>query len=400
MKLHLLLLFALVAVVCSTPPSFFNCSSQPATAFKPIVIQNSKGMTGTMIAYGATMTHLAVRNSPSRGLKDKMSDVLLGWDDLTQYCANPEHTYFGASIGRIANRIKNCEFPLNGEIHKVNCNEKNFDTLHGGVVGYDRRVWTVERHDTSSVTFSLDSPDGEMGFPGDLAINITHSITEDNEWTIKYAATTTTETVVAMTNHAYFNLNANLHNHPDVLEHVLMVPHGDSIQAVTGAPDYHSIATGKINKIIKGSPWDFYSAPKALGTDIDQGTVTAKGGYDNAFILSDWEQNMSSRPVASVESAITGIKLEMWTDQPSIQIYTGNFLNGTDAVPSSPSFHLARKASQTFGSGPEYYQWRGAITLEAQQYIDAVNNPQFPSVVINKHKGYSQHTSYKFSVMP
>lgn len=380
-------------------PSFFNCSKQETNAFTPVVIKNSHGMSGTMIAYGATMTHLIVPNY----LGGK-SDVILGWDDLTQYCRNHEHTYFGATIGRIANRIKKCEFPLSGRVYKVSCNEKGdakgqngYDTLHGGVLGFDRRVWSVTAQSSSSVTWSYHSPDGEMGFPGDLHINVTHSITEENEWTIEYRGSTTTETVVAMTNHAYFNLNANVNNTPTVMEHVLTLPHGGKLQEVTGPPGYHSIATGKVKTVSPGSPWDF-SQPKPLGRDIDRGTVTSKGGYDNAWLLSDWTPGMAARPVLTISSQLTGIELTMATDQPSVQIYSGNFLNGTDSDPTSPSFHLQRKKSQTFGSGSQYYHYRGAFTLEAQQYIDAVNHPNFPSVRITKSKGYSQHTSYKFRV--
>ena len=389
----LLLCAVAIAANAGPPPSFFNCSEQAASAFEPVVLKNSKGMTGTMIAYGATMTHLTVPNKMGT-----MSDVLLGWDNLTEYCANAEHTYFGATIGRIANRIKNCEFPFMGKTYKVSCNEKDFDTLHGGVVGFDRRVWTAVEKSSSSVTFSYTSPDGEMGFPGVLHVNVTHTITEDNTWTIAYAATTDSETVVAMTNHAYFNLNANIQNTPTVLEHVLSIPHGKSLQDVTEGPDYHLIPTGKVNSVAAGSPWDFYTQPKALGADINKGTVTAKGGYDNAWLLDDWTAGMEPRSIVTISSPLTGIKLEMKTDQPSVQIYSGNFLNGTDGNVSSSSYHLLRKKSQSFGSDPQYYHWRGAFTLEAQQYIDAVNNPNFPSVTLKKGGMYKQFTSYTFTV--
>jgi aldose 1-epimerase len=310
-----------------------------------------------------------------------------------RYCSNAEHTYFGATIGRIANRVKNCEFPLDGKTYKLSCNEKEYDTIHGGEVGFDRRVWTSVHQTPSSVTWAYSSPDGEMGFPGDLAVNVTHTITEDNTWEITYSATTETKTVVAMTNHAYFNLNANIDNTLTVVGHTMSIPTGKILQQVTTAPDYHLIATGKSNPIDSGSVWDFYTKPKLIGEDIDKGSVTALGGYDNAWIFSDWKPGMASRAVVTVESPKTGIKLVMKTDQPSVQIYTGNFLNGTD-----PALRLLRKKSQSFGSDPQYYHWRGAFTLEAQQWIDAVNNPDFPSVVIEKGNSYSQSTAYSFSV--
>jgi len=369
---------SLALAMADPPPSFFNCSEQGPDAFRPVLLKNSKGMSGTMIAYG---------------------DVLLGWDDLSQYCSNPQHTYFGATICRIANRIKKCRFDFHNQTYKTSCNEKGddkgqngFDTLHGGVLGFDRRVWAAVAQTDASVTWSYHSPDGEMGFPGDLWINVTHTITEDNEWTIEYSGATSTSTVVAMTNHAYFNLNANVENTPTVMEHILQVHHGDTLQDVTGPPGYHLIPTGTVSPVKPGSVWDF-SRPKALGKDIDRGDVTAHGGYDNAWIFSDWSPGMEPRPVVSISSALTGIQLAMSTDQPSVQIYSGNFLNGTDAA-----LRIQRKASQSFGATPQYYQYRGAFTLEAQQYLGAVNYPNFPSVEITAGKRYVQRTGYRFTV--
>jgi aldose 1-epimerase len=185
------------------------------------------------------MTHLMVKNKMG-----PMSDVLLGWDNPTEYCANAEHTYFGATIGRVANRIKNCEFPLNGKTYKLSCNDRNYDTCHGGIVGFDRRIWTAVHQNASSVTWSYTSPDGEMGFPGVLHVNVTHTITENSVWAITYSAVTDSATVVAMTNHAYFNLNANFQNTATILGHVMSIPAGKALQEVTGPPDYHLIPTG------------------------------------------------------------------------------------------------------------------------------------------------------------
>jgi len=366
------------------PPFFFNCSSQPDGAFTHVVLKNSKGMEAKMIPYGATMTHLVVPDA-----WEGWRDVLLGWDDAVKYCSSPQHTYFGATIGRVANRIANCSFELDGQVYNVSCNEKDFDTLHGGVVGWDRQVWTLVNHTSNSVTWEYFSPDGEMGFPGDVSVRVSHTITEDNEWSIKYDAVAgDKKTVVAMTNHAYFNLNANVANVPTVVEHVLEIPNGKKSLAVTEAPDYHLIPTGKVLSIGAGSPMDF-TKPKRLGNDIDAGTVTADGGYDNAWIFDPAPSGVEH--VVTLSSPLTGIKLEMFTDQPSVQIYTGNFLNGTGdtAIP--------RKASQSYGKGPQYYQYRGAITLEAQGYPDAVHHHNFPSVRLDAGGRYAQTTTYKFS---
>lgn len=188
----------LAAVLAQPPPSFFNCSSQPADAFTPVSLTNARGtIKATMIAYGATMTHLLVQDRAGAE-----RDVLLGFDDPTQYCANAEHPYFGATIGRVANRIANCSFSLGGKQYALSCNEKDFDTLHGGIVGFDRRAWEAVARNSSSVTWRYRSPAGEMGFPGSVDVNVTHTITEEGAWAIEYSATSDAPTVLAMTNHA------------------------------------------------------------------------------------------------------------------------------------------------------------------------------------------------------
>ena len=380
----------MLSLLHSMPPSFFNCSAQPASAFAPVTLTNGD-VTATMIAYGATMTHLLVKDSDG-----EKRDVLLGWDDATQYCANAEHTYFGATIGRVANRIAGCAFDLGGKTYKISCNEKDFDTLHGGVVGFDRRVWAAIAQTASSVTWQYTSPDGEMGFPGAVEINVTHSIRADNTWSIEYSATSDAETVLMMTNHAYFNLNANVDNTATVLKHVLALPTTTKALEVTGAPDYHLLPTGKVLTIAPGSFLDFKTKAKEIGHDINSGVVTAQGGYDNAFIFESSEtETVEKMPiVAQLSSPLTKIALTMRTDQPSVQIYTGNFLNGTDTT-----LRLQRKASQSFGSTPQYYHWRGAITLEAQGYPDAVHHSNFPSQVLKPGERYTQSTSYTFSVL-
>jgi aldose 1-epimerase len=379
------------------PPSFFNCSEQGADAFAPVQLTNAKGtLRATMIAYGATMTHLFVHDHTS-----VPRDVILGWDDATQYCANAEHTYFGATIGRVANRVAKCELPFKGKVYPLSCNEKGWDTIHGGVVGFDRVTWKVVAQRSSSVTWQHTSPDGAMGFPGEVTINVTHTIGDDDSWTIEYSAAADADTVLMLTNHAYFNLNANVDNTPTVLEHVLSLPTATAVLEVTGAPNYHLIPTGKVLDVARGSFVDFWSKPKAVGKDIDGGVVTALGGYDNAFVFAsaDASEAAAASPstlpvVATVSSPLTNITMTMRTDQPSVQVYTGNFLNGTD-----PALRLRRKASQSYGAKPQYYQWRGAITFEAQGYPDAPHNANFPSIELAKGKRYVQRTSYTFGIV-
>jgi len=400
LQLHLLGLSVVLAYTSSiTDPTQFNCSTQPTSAYEPVLLCNDNKMCLTMIAYGATATHLYVPDT-NRILRD----VILGWDDATQYCSNPQHTYFGATIGRVANRIANCSFDLGGKRYNLTCNDKGYDTLHGGIVGFDRRVWTAMNQTRSSVTWFYHSPDGEMGFPGALDIFVTHTITPESEWKIDYRAemtndSTATETVIAMTNHAYFNLNANIDNTPTVMDHILHFPTSTNLVQVTGAPAYHLIPTGEVNEIVKDSAWDFTTA-KRIGQDINSGDVTSLGGYDNARVfgspaIPDVTSTTQLPLVATMTSPLTKIRLEMFTDQPSVQLYTGNFLNGTDT-----KLRIPRKKSQTYGKAPQYYHWRGAATLEAQQFPDAVHHDNFPSIVLKKGETYVQRTAYRFSSLP
>lgn len=374
---------ALPAAATKGGPPPFNCTTQPEGTFKTYTIKNSKGMEASLIPYGATLTHLLVPDAHG-----KTRDVVLGWDDATQYCANGQHPYFGATIGRIANRIANGTFELDGKTYHTPLNEKNYDTLHGGFVGFDRRPWTVAAFDGKSVTFSYFSPDGEEGFPGNLWVNVTHSITEDNAWDIKYFAKTDTATVLMMTNHAYFNLNANIDNTATVLKHEVTMPTATTYVEVEPV---HLLPTGAIGSVDQAKFLDFRKK-KAIGKDIDQGTVTATGGYDNAWIFAGWKPGMPAREVVTMSSPLTGISLTMSTDQPSVQLYSGNFLNATN-----PSLRVQRKKSQSFGPDKQYYQWRGAATLEAQHYPDSVHFPDFPSVTLHAGKPYVQHTFYRFS---
>jgi len=362
----------------------FNCDGQPEGAYDPVKLSNSNGTTqATLIRYGATLTHL-VFASGKRG----PVDVVLGWDDPREYCASPQHTYFGATIGRVCNRIKNGSFELEGKEYRTPLNEAGLDTLHGGWKGFDRRVFDVVAKSNNSVTFQYISPDGEEGFPGTVTLQVTHTITEDDQWLISYNATTDKDTVLALTNHAYFNLNGNVDNTPTVMEHVMAMPTGDKFVKV----DAELLPTGVVAPVAEAPALDFREG-KALGRDIDQGTVTPKGGYDNAWVFSGWSPDaaLEDSPVlVEVHTPLTGIGLRMRTTEPSVQIYSGNFLNGTD-----PATRIPRKQSQTFGTEPQFYQYRGAFTLEAQHYPDSVRVPQFPSVVLRKDAVYTQHTSYQ-----
>lgn len=383
----------------------FNCTSQPAGAFLPIVLTNGvPGMSATLIPYGATLTHLVLPDAAGAPV-----DVVLGFDDATDYCAFSQagaavHPYFGATIGRVANRIANCSFALGGNSYKLPCNEESpvdgGDTLHGGTVGFDRVAWDVAAVARDSVTFATTSPDGDMGFPGALGINVTFTLTgaaPHPALHIAYSATALTPgvtTVVSMTNHAYFNLHGcAAAAGGTVLEHVLSMPTAAAFLGVDGA----LIPTGDVVPVAD-APWmDFTAAGgKPIGRDIANGTVTPGGGYDNAWVFGApaAPPGAGARaggfvPLLNMSSPLSGIALRMWSDQPSVQGYSGNMLTGS----------IPRKASQCPGGVPSpacTYPRYGAFTLEAQAYPDAVHHANFPPITLAPGGEYTQHTAYEF----
>eukprot|EP00040_Diaphanoeca_grandis_P030048 m.176991 g.176991 ORF g.176991 m.176991 type:complete len:397 (-) comp31867_c3_seq1:51-1241(-) len=379
---------AISVEVVAQGPTSFNCSTQPDDVYARIHLKNKNGMSISFIRYGATLTNLIVPDK--HGV---FRDVVLGFDNATDYCGfghpKPNHPYFGATIGRVANRIANGSFTIDGVTYKTPLNDHGIDTLHGGWVGYDRRAWTLQSSSESEIKFCLDSPDGEQGFPGEVAICVTHSITDDNEWVLNYEGKSLTKTtILAMTNHAYFNLNANVDDTSTVLEHVVTMPSATTYVEV----DSKLLPTGIIGKVSDATYLDFTKS-KTVGKDIDSGTATPSGGYDNALVFSDWKAGTMLNDVVKVSSSITGIQVSMSTDQPSVQIYSGNFLNSTD-----PTQRIPRKKTQTTGSTTEYYHWRGAITLEAQHYPDSVHHTNFPTTLLKKGETYTQNTRYRFSV--
>jgi aldose 1-epimerase len=367
-------LAGLVASCAAQAPVNFNCTSQPAGAFSPIALTNAANtLTVVFIPYGGTVVNVFFGGA----------DVVLGFDDPRNYCAFSQHPYFGATIGRVANRITNGTFVLDGVTYHTPINEPaGPGTLHGGTVGFDRRVWTVASRTSSSATLTYSSPDGEMGFPGQLYSSVTFTVTDEDAWVLEYTAVAdAADTVVSLTNHAYWNLNGRA---SDVLTHVLSMPSADSIVDVTES----LLPTGKLDPVA-GTAVDFTS-PKPVGRDINN-TVIPADGYDNAFVFSQWSAGQQPVSRVNVSSAETGINMEIITDQPSVQVYSGNFLNGS--IP-------AKQALCPDPSTPCFYPYHGALALEAQQYPDAVNHPAFPSVVLKAGQTYHQTTAYRFSMMP
>lgn len=365
-----------IAAAGGPPP--FNCSTQPAGAFAPITLRNARGtLNVTFLPYGGTVRN--VRFADARGVP---TDLVLGFDDGAQYCANAQHPYFGALIGRVANRIANGSFSLNGVAYTTPINEPlpagGNDTLHGGWVGFDRRVYAVTQTRGGAAELRYTSADGEEGFPGALAVAITYTVDDENTWWIDYEATAAADTVVGLTQHSYWNLNGAV---ADVTEHILTLPGAHTVLAV----DAHLIPTGAFTDV-RDAPWLDFNAAKAIGRDIANGTVAPGGGYDNAWVFDAWAPGAAPVLRAVAVSPRSGIRMEVHTDQPSLQFYSGNFLNGS----------IPRKADQ--GEGV-YVHW-GALALEAQHFPDAVHHqgdPRWPSVVLRAGQTYRQRTGYRFS---
>jgi len=378
--------FALLAVLAqcafAQAPSF-NCSSQPPGAFTRITLTNALGMSLSLIPYGATITNIVfpAANGPI--------DLLLGWDDAVQYCNGSSHPYFGASIGRIANRIANGSFTLNGQTYTTPLNEVSAfggDTLHGGWVGTDRRVWDVVSVTASAAVLQYVSSDGEEGFPGEVTSRVAYALTDDNEWTIDWLATTTSPVAVCSpTNHAYFNLAANIRGETTVLDHVLTMPNAGHFVGT----DMTLIPTGAVLSVDDYPAMDF-TAGKPIGRDLNS-TVLPYPGYDTAFVLTPKAAKRGSTAAsadlplaASIYSPLSGVGMEVFTDAPSVQVYSGNFLDST----------IPRKASQ--GGPSATYAKYGAVTFETQMYPDALHHASFPSVVLVPGAPYTQKSVYHF----
>jgi aldose 1-epimerase len=327
------------------------------------VLTNAAGVKAKVTNYGGIITELHV---PDRD--GKFADVVLGFDDLKGYLAG--HPYFGAICGRVANRVAKGKFTLNGKEYKLAANNGP-NALHGGIKAFDKQVWSVESFlstDRVGVILRRTSPDGEEGYPGALTTAVTYTLTNENELKIEYHATTDQATPVNLTNHSYFNLAG--HGAGTILDHEL------TLNADKYTPtDETLIPTGEI-KPVKGTPLDF-TTPTPIGSRFDQ----LKGdpiGYDQNYVINGGGEKLTL--AARVRDPKSGRVLEMFTTEPGVQLYTSNFLDG-----------------KLRGKGGAVYPKHGAFCLEAQHFPDSVNHPEFPSVILEPGKTYTQTTVYKFS---
>jgi aldose 1-epimerase len=332
------------------------------TAVEIFTLTNAHGLRARIMTYGAILVSLEV---PDRN--GALADVNLGFDGLAGYLGT--HPYFGAIIGRYGNRIAKARFALDGvEYHLAPNNNGN--TLHGGVKGFDKAVWAAEPVKTSFGTglkLSYLSKDMEEGFPGNLAVTVTYTLTDTDELEIRYEATTDKSTVLNLTNHAYWNLKGE--GRGDILGHKLQIE-ANALTAVDSAANL--IPTGEIVSVA-GTPFDFRT-PHAIGERI----AKVEGGYDHNFVLRSGGGTLAL--AAHVEEPESGRIMEVWTDQPGIQFYTGNFLDGT-----------------VVGKGGHAYGKHAAFCLETQHFPDSPNQPNFPSTVLRPGQDYRTVTVYKFS---
>jgi aldose 1-epimerase len=322
-------------------------------------LANSKGMVVKIINYGGIITDVITPDKSGA-----MGDVVLGYDSLSGYLqkANP---YFGALVGRYANRIANGKFSLDGKTYTLPINN-NGNSLHGGLKGFDKRVWD-SKQSGNTLTLTYDSKDGEEGYPGDLKAKVEYTLTNDNELKIDYTATSDKATPINLTNHTYWNLSAG--KSPTIEDEILTI-NADKYTVVNDK----LIPTGQ-NPVVKGTPMDFTS-PKKVGKDL----ASVKGGYDHNYVLN--KSGNEESLAATVYDSASGRFMEVRTTQPGVQFYTGNFLDG--------------KLTGT-KNGATYNQ-HAALCLETQHFPDSPNQPTFPGAILKPGETYHQVTVYKFSV--
>jgi aldose 1-epimerase len=332
------------------------------------ILTNKNGMQAAITNYGATLVLVSV---PDRN--GKIGDVILGYDSVADY--EDGKAYFGATVGRYANRIAHGKFTLNGTTYTLAKNDGE-NTLHGGTKGFNKQFWTAKDVSGSSgqaLRLTYLSKDGEEGYPGNLHITVTYTLAADrNELRIDYGATTDKDTVINVSNHAYYNLAGQ--GNGDILQHQLTL-HASRFTPV----DQTLIPTGELRDV-KGTPFDF-TKPTAIGARIDNDDQQLKlgKGYDHNWVL-DHKTKASLAPAAEAYDPQSGRVLEILTTEPGIQFYTGNFLDA--------SVH---------GKGGKTYGFRSALCLETQHFPDSPNHPGFPSTVLGPGQHYHSTTVYKFS---
>ncbi|MGO5051345.1 aldose epimerase family protein [Lachnospiraceae bacterium LCP25S3_G4] len=343
--------------------SEFGSTSKGEEA-KLYTMTNKNGMQVSVTDYGATLVSAWVPDQDCN-----LVDVVLGYDDVSGY-ERSKGTFFGASVGRNANRISKASFQLNGKTYQLEKND-NGNNLHSGTDYWSKRMWQVRSKNETSITLTLHSANGDQGYPGALDMEVKYSLTKDNELKIEYFSTPNEDTIINMTNHSYFNLNG--HSNGSILEQLVWID-----------ADYYtennekSIPTGELVEV-KGTPMDFTVA-KSLGRDIyaDYKALHIGHGYDHNWVLNN---RGKFAKVAEMESLDNGIVMEVLTDLPGVQLYTANFLDGSE-----------------LGKGGYPYPERSGVCFETQYFPDAIHHAEFKGPICKAGDVYRTTTMYRFLV--
>ena len=331
------------------------------------ILRNSEGNEVAITNYGGALVAIMV---PDRN--GKRANVIMGHDNIQDVINSPE-PYLSRLIGRFGNRIAKGEFTLHGKHYQVACNDGP-NHLHGGKKGFNVKVWSPELMNDHTLALNYVSPYGEEGYTGELKVTVVYTWTDDNELHIDYLATTNKKTIINLTNHGFFALAGIADPTPSV-ENVELQLNADFYLPI----DNTSIPTGEIRKV-EGTPFDFRT-PKPIGRDINADNEQIKNGtgFDHCYVLNKEEEGVLSFAAKAYEP-VSGRTMEVYTTEPGIQLYTGNFLAGIK------------------GTHGATYPKRSAICLEAQHFPDSPNRPYFPSVVLDPGERYKQTTIYKFGV--
>jgi len=358
---------------CSKTDATSSISAQPYGQTKDGVpvqlftLRNQAGSVATISSYGGLVTSLKVADRSGN-----LGDVTLGYDNVDGYIKDTP--YFGALIGRYGNRIARGHFTLDGQTYTLATNN-GVNALHGGLKGFDKVVWSAKPFQSKAgpaLELNYVSKDGEEGYPGTLTVKAVYTLTEDNALKLQFTATTDKATVVNLTHHSYFNLAGK----GDVLGHVVMIP-ADRYTPV----DSTLIPTGELAPVA-GTAFDFRT-PTAIGARIanDETQLKYGNGYDHNWVLNKTLGDLTL--MARVSEPTSGRVMEVWSTEPGLQFYSGNFLDGTIT-----------------GKGNWTYQFRNGFCMEPQHYPDSPNQPNFPSVVLKPGQVYHNTIMYKFSVQP
>lgn len=387
-SLYFLVLFSLIFLGCKNKPTNKETETEEKKIlyantinpddFKAVIdgdsvnlftLINKNGLKADFTNYGQRLIALHVPDKDG-----KMGDVVLGLPTLDAYINGPKNN-FGAVIGRYGNRIAKGKFSIGKTKYKLAKNNGE-NHLHGGTIGFDAVIWKARQTAANQIEFTRVSPDMEEGYPGNLDVKVTYNLSDENELTISYEATTDKTTVINLTNHSYFNLKGE--GEGDVNDHVMMI-NADGYTPV----DAGLIPVGTIESV-DGTPFDFTN-PKTIRKDLDSNhaQMVIGGGYDHNFVLNESPKNGEGLVLAArVTEPVSGRIMEAYTSEPGVQLYGGNFLNGT-----------------SIGKSGKPYLKRNAFCLETQHFPDSPNQPKFPSTLLKPGEIYKSTTVYKFDVV-